>query len=84
MTKGERTLAEGDQSEAVLQMRGTFQRMMRQEACAAIEELTGRRVIAFMSDNHIQPDVARSTLDRTRPVSRPSGGRQGLGARARG
>lgn len=58
LTKGERALAEHDQSEAVLQMRGTFQRTMRQEATAAIEELTGRRVTAFMSDNHIEPDVA--------------------------
>ena len=58
LTKGERTLAERGQSEAVLEMRRTFQRTMRGEACAAIAELTGRRVTAFMSDNHIEPDVA--------------------------
>ncbi len=58
LTKGERALAEHDQSEAVLQMRTTFQRTMREEATAAIAELTGRRVVAFMSDNHIDPDVA--------------------------
>ncbi len=58
LTKGERSLAERDQTEAVLQIRGTFQRTMRQEASAAIKELTGRQVIAFMSDNHIDPDVA--------------------------
>ncbi|MBA3421890.1 MAG: DUF2294 domain-containing protein [Thermoleophilaceae bacterium] len=58
LTKGERALTEHEQSEAVLQLRGTFQRTMRQEASAAIEELTGRRVVAFMSDNHIDPDVA--------------------------
>jgi uncharacterized protein YbcI len=58
LTKGERTLAERDQSELVLETRRTFQRTMRGEASAAIEELTGRRVTAFMSDNHIEPDVA--------------------------
>ena len=58
LTKGERTLAERDQSDAVLEMRRTFQHTMRGEASAAIEELTGRRVTAFMSDNHIEPDVA--------------------------
>ena len=31
---------------------------MRAEASAAIEELTGRRVIGFMSDNHADPDLA--------------------------
>lgn len=58
LTKGERALAEHDESEAVLQIRSTFQRTMRVEASAAIEELTGRRVVAFMSANHIEPDVA--------------------------
>ena len=58
LTKGERALAEHGQTDAVLEMRRTFQRTMRQEACAAIEELTGREVTAFMSDNHVEPDVA--------------------------
>jgi hypothetical protein len=31
---------------------------MREEAIAVIEGLTGRRVTAFMSANHIEPDLA--------------------------
>ena len=31
---------------------------MRDSCSRAIEELTGRRVIGFMSDNHIDPDIA--------------------------
>jgi len=58
LTKGERALAQHDESEAVLQMRSTFQRAMRQEASVAIEELTGQPVVAFMSANHIDPDLA--------------------------
>lgn len=39
-------------------MRRTFQSTMREDATAAIEELTGRQVVAFMSDNHVDPDIA--------------------------
>jgi uncharacterized protein YbcI len=31
---------------------------MSEDAIAGVEELTGRKVLAFMSDNHIEPDVA--------------------------
>jgi uncharacterized protein YbcI len=31
---------------------------MRSDCVAAIEDLTGRTVIAFMSANHIDPDLA--------------------------
>ena len=31
---------------------------MREDAIAKIEELTGRKVAAFMSANHIDPDLA--------------------------
>ena len=58
LTKGEQALASRDQVDAVLDMRRTFQRTMRQEASNAIEELTGRQVMAFLSDNHVEPDVA--------------------------
>src|SRR5689334_14981546 len=35
---------------------------MRPELVAGVEALTGRRVIAFMSDNHVDPDVAVETF----------------------
>jgi uncharacterized protein YbcI len=31
---------------------------MSDDAVAGVEEITGRKVMAFLSDNHIDPDVA--------------------------
>jgi hypothetical protein len=47
----------GDE-ERVLQMRAAFQSPMATECRAAVEDLTGRKVIAFMSANHVEPDMA--------------------------
>jgi uncharacterized protein YbcI len=58
LTKGERSLAGKGMSDHVLETRRLYQRAMREDLIGAVEEHTGRRVIAFMSDNHIDPDVA--------------------------
>ena len=58
LTKGERSLVSDDLDELVLSMRKAFQGTMRSDLIAGIEEILGRQVIAFMSDNHIDPDVA--------------------------
>ncbi len=58
LTKGERSLVSDDLDELVLAMRKAFQGTMRRDLIAGIEEILGRQVIAFMSDNHIAPDVA--------------------------
>ena len=58
LTRGERTLVEGGESEAVLDLRRRWQRIMRSSCSRKIEQLTGRKVIGFMSDNHIDPDIA--------------------------
>jgi len=58
LTKGERALAETGQQDEVREMRRAFQRAMRNDLCAEIEKLTDRKVIAFFSDNHIDPDMA--------------------------
>jgi uncharacterized protein YbcI len=39
-------------------MRRSFQQTMRQELSAAVERLTERKVIAFMSDSHLDPDYS--------------------------
>ena len=57
MTKGERSLASDGKSDLVLQMRQQFQRTMRDDLVGAIEMLLEREVVAFMSDNHIDPDM---------------------------
>jgi uncharacterized protein YbcI len=43
-------------------MRRTFQEAMREPLVGAVEQLTGRHVIAFMSDHHIDPDIAAETF----------------------
>ncbi len=58
LTKAERTLASRGQALEVLAMRRAFQNTMRDEMIAAVEELTGRTVEAFLSDNLHNPDVA--------------------------
>lgn len=58
LTKGELRLVEDGKEEAVLAIRGTYQESMRSELVAIVERLTGRKVAAFMSSNHVNPDVA--------------------------
>jgi uncharacterized protein YbcI len=58
LTKGERKLAENGKADHVLRTRHEFQRVMREDLVHVVEEETGRKVIAFMSDNHIDPDIA--------------------------
>jgi len=58
LTKGERKLAENGSYQHVLDARHQMQLIMREDIVAMVESLTGREVIAFMSDNHIDPDMA--------------------------
>jgi uncharacterized protein YbcI len=58
LTRGEQNLAEAGESQAVLDLRRKWQAVMEEDVRREIEELTGRKVIGFMSDNHIDPDLA--------------------------
>jgi len=58
MTKAETTLVDNGQDDFVLDMRHRFQNAMREDLIAAVEMNTERKVIAFMSENHIDPDMA--------------------------
>lgn len=57
LTRAERALVADGKSDLVLSNRRAFQSIMRADLIAGIEELTGRTVIAFLSDNSIDPDV---------------------------
>ena len=57
LTRGERTLMDAGYGEEVLLTRRRFQEVMRPEASRMIEQLTGRQVVGFMSDNHANPDL---------------------------
>jgi uncharacterized protein YbcI len=58
LTKGERSLVGDDRNELVLRMRKAFQDTMRHELVSGVETILGRTVIALMSDNHVDPDLA--------------------------
>jgi uncharacterized protein YbcI len=57
-TRVERTLLDTGQVESVYQMRRSFQQAMEEEFRKVVEEATGRKVIAYMSSIHVDPDLA--------------------------
>ena len=58
LTMGERSLVRDGKVELVLTMRKAFQTTMASQMIAAVERHSGRRVYAFLSDNHVDPDIA--------------------------
>jgi uncharacterized protein YbcI len=58
VTRGERSLVEGGRHEEVLRMRLAYQGTMRDAYVAGAEEILGRKVLAFPSANHVDPDMA--------------------------
>lgn len=62
LTKGERSLVGKGMADHVLETRRRYQAAMRDDLTAAVEKATGREVVAFMSSNHIDPDMAAEVL----------------------
>jgi uncharacterized protein YbcI len=62
LTMGERSLVRDGETDLVLTSRKAFQRTMSTQLIAAIERHSGRSVYAFLSDNHIDPDIAVETF----------------------
>ncbi len=58
MTMGERSLVRDGHVELVLATRKAFQLTMSAPLIAAVERHSGRKVRAFLSDNHADPDIA--------------------------
>jgi uncharacterized protein YbcI len=58
LNKGEQVLVSRGRSEKVLALRHEYQEAMREESSQKVAELTGRSVIAFMSANSLDPDLA--------------------------
>src|SRR6185503_10560742 len=58
LTKGERSLIRDGNTDLVLETRRAYQRNMGHELSAGVEEITGRKVLAFLSANHLDPDIA--------------------------
>src|SRR3954468_23013904 len=58
LTVGEQTLSQAGQGQAVLDLRRRWQAVMEADVSREVEARTGRKVVGFMSDNHIDPDLA--------------------------
>jgi uncharacterized protein YbcI len=58
LTKGEQVLVRKGRDENVLALRHEYQEAMREESSDKVAELTGRKVIAMMSANNLDPDLA--------------------------
>ncbi len=57
LTRAERGLVGIGDEEVVRRVRHGLQRVMHESLHNDVERLTGRRVVAFMSTNHIDPDL---------------------------
>ena len=58
LTHGEQTLVDEGKEKIVLRGRRAFQEAMEDDAVNLDEDLLDRDVVAFMSNNHIDPDLA--------------------------
>lgn len=58
LNHAEKVLAENGNHPDVAETRHLFQQEMESDFRAAVERLTGQKVTAFLSDNHLNPDLA--------------------------
>jgi uncharacterized protein YbcI len=72
-TSLEQTIMDSGEPDRVVAMRHDFQRMMSKRFTATIEELTGRNVVAFLSQAHVEPDLTMEIFFVDGPL-------EGLGA----
>jgi uncharacterized protein YbcI len=53
----EQTIMDSGEPDRVVEMREDFQRVMATRYKNAIEDLTNRKVVAFLSQAHVEPDI---------------------------
>lgn len=68
MTGAETSLVAHGKAEAVLEMRDRLRGVMDSALVPAIENLTGRQVVASMGADHIEPDMAAALFVLDRPL----------------
>jgi len=71
LTHAERSLTETGQAEVVNHIRHLFQGAMEADFREAVERLTRRKVLAFISGNHIEPDIAAELFILDGPPGKP-------------
>ena len=67
-TKVEQTMMDSGEPDRVVEMRHDFQRMMGTRYKDMIEELTNRKVLAFLSQAHVEPDITLEVFIIDRPL----------------
>ena len=80
LTKGEQVLVKKGRTEQVHVLRREYQEAMREETSDMVAALTGRNVLAMMSANHLDPDLAAEifVLDGP-PLHTPEGSQTSSG-----
>jgi uncharacterized protein YbcI len=58
LTTGEHSLVANGDGELVLRVRRAYQEVLRDQMITSVEDLSGREVIAFMSADHLEPELA--------------------------
>ena len=64
----EQTIMDSGEPDRVIAMREDFQRVMAVRYRQTIEELTGRKVLAFLSQAHVEPDITMEIFFVDRPL----------------
>ncbi len=64
----EQTIMDSGQPERVVAMREDFQAVMAKRYEQTIAELTGRQVLAFLSQAHVEPDITMEIFFVDRPL----------------
>ena len=67
-TRHEQTIVDSGDSGRVVEMRQDFQRMMESRYRKVIETITGRTVVAFLSQAHLEPDITLEVFFLDRPL----------------
>lgn len=64
----EQTMMDSGRPDRVVSMRHEFQHMVTSRFTSTIENLTGRKVLAFLSQAHVEPDITIEIFFIDRPL----------------
>jgi uncharacterized protein YbcI len=68
LNRAEQELAKGDGRGDLTTIRQRYQETMQADFTEAVERLSGRRVVAFISGNHADPDIASELFVLDAPI----------------
>jgi len=74
LTQAEKSLTRTGKVDTVIHIRHLFHETMETDFREAVERLTGRKVLAFISGNHIDPDIAAELFILDGPPGKPDTG----------